>query len=107
MIWNNNNKKCFQILDSLTLENLEVINNSNGEKHGTLLEKLDHCCTFTGKRLLRQWICTPLCSISGITSRQKAIIELSEKGVIKKIKSMLKGVPDLERLLGKLVFILL
>lgn len=82
--------------------NLEVLNNSNGDKFGTLLEKLDHCCTFTGKRLLRQWLCSPLCSIAAIISRQDAISELMERGEkVQEVRNILKRIPDVERLLGK------
>lgn len=89
-------------MDDLTLANLEILNNSNGEKRGTLLEKLDHCCTFTGKRLLKQWLCSPLCSIPAIVSRQEAISELLEKiNAVQEVRSILKRVPDMERLLGK------
>ncbi|KAK6631688.1 hypothetical protein RUM43_013752 [Polyplax serrata] len=93
----------YMIVDGLTLGNLEVLNNSNGGKSGTLLEKLDHCCTFIGKRLLRQWLCTPLCSVSSIVSRQEAIAELLENPtVVQEVRMILKKVPDMERLLGKI-----
>lgn len=40
----------FQILDSVTLKNLHLLENSCGGTVGTLLYKLDHCSTPMGKR---------------------------------------------------------
>lgn len=92
----------YMVLDGITLTNLEVLLNSNGGKAGSLLEKLDRCCTFSGKRLIRQWMCSPLCNISAILSRQKAVAELLENiHVVDEVRSAFKNIPDLERLLGK------
>ena len=96
----------YMVLDGITLTNLEVLVNSIGGKAGSLLEKIDRCCTFSGKRLIRQWLCSPLCSIPGIESRQKAVAELLENShVMDEVRSALKQVPDLERLLGKYVLV--
>lgn len=41
-----------QVLDSSTLKNLDVlVNNCTGTLEGTLLLKLDHCCTSAGKSI--------------------------------------------------------
>jgi DNA mismatch repair ATPase MutS len=39
-----------QVLDGTTLCNLSILNDSSGENDGTLLQKLDLCCTPFGKR---------------------------------------------------------
>lgn len=90
------------VLDDITLTNLEVLKNSRGGTEGTLLAHLDHCVTFPGKRLLRQWLCAPLCDTVGIKARQSAVDELLERSdVTEELKKCLKTVPDLERLLAK------
>ena len=39
----------FQILDGVSLVNLEITANGEGSVEGTLLEQLDHCCTAFSK----------------------------------------------------------
>ena len=56
-------KQRYMVLDSISLTNLEIIeNNYDGTTAGTLFEQLDHCSTNFGKRLLKYWICNPLVS---------------------------------------------
>jgi DNA mismatch repair protein MSH6 len=43
-----------QVLDSTALLNMDIIANSEtGGKEGTLIEKIDHCCTPFGKRYIQ------------------------------------------------------
>lgn len=56
-----------------------------------------------GKRLLRQWICSPLCDPVAILDRQAAITDLIENSeLMEKSHLLLKRMPDLERLLQKM-----
>lgn len=58
----------------------------------------------SGKRLLRQWVCAPVCDREILCSRQDAIEWLSEsrlKGFIDKAVERLRKIPDLERLVQK------
>lgn len=56
----------------------------------------------TRYRLLREWICRPSCRKNVITERQEAIQELMDRSdVVQTARSMLAGLPDLERLLSK------
>uniref|UniRef100_T1IQG1 DNA mismatch repair protein n=1 Tax=Strigamia maritima TaxID=126957 RepID=T1IQG1_STRMM len=91
------------VLDGITLENLDVLQNSvTGSIDGTLIQVLDHCFTSFGKRLLRQWLCAPLCDISAINNRLDAIEDLLKaKDLINQITEN-KKLPDLERLLSKI-----
>lgn len=57
------------ILDSSALENLEIIQSSEGESKGSLLSTLDQCKTPFGRRLLRQWLSRPLGRVSEIRER--------------------------------------
>lgn len=95
----------FMILDSVTLKNLEVFENSSGDKKGSLFEVLDYCSTSFGKRLLRQWMCSPPVQISTIVKRQEALNDLCNgdlRSEIFNICAKLKKLPDLERLLSKI-----
>lgn len=91
------------ILDSVTLANLEILENSNGGIEGTLLERLDRCQTPFGKRLLKQWICAPPCDPDVSSDRLDAIDDLAScPGLLSEARDVLKNVPDLERMLTKI-----
>ncbi|XP_051013516.1 DNA mismatch repair protein Msh6 isoform X3 [Acomys russatus] len=92
------------VLDAVTLNNLEIfLNGTNGSTEGTLIERLDTCHTPFGKRLLKQWLCAPLCSPSAISDRLDAVEDLmAVPDKITEIADLLKKLPDLERLLSKI-----
>ncbi|XP_069702294.1 DNA mismatch repair protein Msh6 isoform X2 [Periplaneta americana] len=91
------------VLDGITLCNLDILEDQSGEKDGTLIQKLDVCCTPFGKRLLRQWLCSPLCDIPGIVARQEAVTWLlGNPSVVSEARGLLSQLPDLERLLSKI-----
>ncbi|KAM7540693.1 hypothetical protein Aperf_G00000029658 [Anoplocephala perfoliata] len=91
------------VLDSVTLENLEILSsNFNGTLEGTLLERLDSCCTPFGRRLLRYWVVNPPCHPSLISGRQDAVQDLMDLSPqLQSIRDALRRLPDLERLLTK------
>lgn len=94
----------FVSLDGPALENLEILENSEGGVEGTLMAALDHCTTPFGRRRLRQWLCKPLGRIADITRRQDAVADLM--GVAEDAactaRKALSGVADLERALARL-----
>ncbi|XP_063157819.1 DNA mismatch repair protein Msh6 isoform X1 [Candoia aspera] len=92
------------VLDGVTLANLEILQNAaSGSIEGTLLEKIDTCCTPFGRRLLKQWLCAPLCNPCAINDRLDAVEDLlAEAAKMSEIRDLLKKLPDLERLLSKI-----
>lgn len=92
------------VLDGVTLANLEILQNSStGGPEGSLLERLDTCCTPFGKRLLKQWLCAPLCNPSSIADRLDALEDLmGAPSQATEVTDLLKKLPDLERLLSKI-----
>jgi Mismatch repair ATPase (MutS family) len=53
-------------------------------------------------RLLRQWLCSPLCDTDAIRSRQDAVTWLLQyPTLVSEARGMLSQLPDLERLLSK------
>ncbi|XP_006839496.1 PREDICTED: DNA mismatch repair protein Msh6-like isoform X1 [Chrysochloris asiatica] len=92
------------VLDAVTLNNLEIfLNGTNGSTEGTLLERIDTCHTPFGRRLLKQWLCAPLCSPFPINDRLDAIEDLMVvPDKISEVVDLLKKLPDLERLLSKI-----
>ncbi|XP_061914371.1 DNA mismatch repair protein Msh6 [Entelurus aequoreus] len=91
------------VLDGVTLANLEIFQNGSGGTEGTLLERLDTCCSPFGKRLLKQWLCAPLCNPKSILDRLDAIEDLmGAQAQVSEVSDLLKKLPDLERLLSKI-----
>ncbi|KAF6768169.1 hypothetical protein AHF37_10288 [Paragonimus kellicotti] len=92
------------VLDSITLANLDILRNgSTGTRQGTLVERLDTCCTPFGRRLLRRWLTAPPCNPDMIRARQDAVENLMELGdLLSAVKDYLRRMPDFERLLAKI-----
>nr|XP_033795890.1 DNA mismatch repair protein Msh6 isoform X1 [Geotrypetes seraphini] len=92
------------VLDGVTLANLEILQNgTNGSVEGTLLERLDTCLTPFGKRLLKQWLCAPLCNPHSIGDRLNAVDDIMAiPDKVSEVSELLKKLPDLERLLCKI-----
>jgi DNA mismatch repair protein MSH6 len=90
------------VLDGTTLANLDVVDVGGGLE-GTLLERIDHTVTPFGKRLLKQWLCAPLCKVQEINDRLDAIEDILATPVLAgESWEILKKLPDLERLLRKI-----
>ncbi|KAF7662355.1 hypothetical protein LDENG_00237750 [Lucifuga dentata] len=91
------------VLDGVTLANLEIFQNGSGGTEGTLLERLDTCCTPFGRRLMKQWLCAPLCNPTSIGDRLDAVEDLmAVQAQASEVSELLKKLPDLERLLSKI-----
>lgn len=88
------------ILDSITRKNLEIVENLSGSRKKTLISILDYTSTSMGSRMLKRWIQSPIKKLSILKERQNKIekIQLLE---IKKIKSILSKIGDLERALSR------
>ena len=98
------NKVKHMSLDGAALENLEVLENTEGKLTGTLLAAVDNCVTPAGRRRLRQWLCRPLFSIKDITARQDAIADLmgpAADGAVTARRNF-SGLADLERSIARL-----
>ena len=94
----------YLIVDSATQRSLELLTTmSEGERGGSLLSVLDATVTAMGGRLLKQWIVHPLVNIAEITERNEAVEEFVGAHQKRQIlRSVLSGVFDLERLIGRL-----
>ena len=98
------NPSGFVVLDGNTQRNLELIESlAEKSRRGTLLGVLDKTLTSMGGRKLRQWILHPLLAVEAIQERLNAVEETFENtGLRMELREALKGVADLERLLGRL-----
>ena len=90
-------------IDPGAVQNLEVFRGPDGRKTGTLLSVVDRTFTSAGGRLLARWLSQPLCDEGAIAARHDAVEELAGKAVVREeLSDTLRGVLDLERLLGRL-----
>ncbi|NLO32149.1 MAG: DNA mismatch repair protein MutS, partial [Candidatus Hydrogenedentes bacterium] len=91
-------------LDSNTQRNLELTATmSDQSKRGSLLGVLDKSLTGMGERKLRNWILHPLSQVSKITERLDAVTEFYENISLRMtLREEMKGLPDIERLLGRI-----
>jgi DNA mismatch repair protein MutS len=90
-------------IDPITLKHLEVVTGSDGSRQGSLLDEIDRTMTSMGGRLLRAWTLRPLCVLERIRDRLDAVEELAFRSTERaKFRDALKGVHDLERLIGRI-----
>ncbi len=91
-------------LDAATRRNLEIVARvSDGRREGSLLGVLDETVTAMGARLLRHWLEQPLLDVAAIERRLDAVAELAGDLFLRgDLRDGLRGVYDLERLLGRL-----
>ena len=93
-------------LDLHTLRSLELVAAMRtGDKKGSLLSVLDRTKTPMGRRLLRSWVLRPLLSPAEIKRRLAAVEELFSDTVARtELIETLRGVNDMERLIGRIVY---
>ena len=91
-------------LDETSQRNLELVEALHGGgRANTLLGVLDCTATPMGGRLLRDWILRPLYDVDGIVARLDAVEQLkSDPLTLAELRETLRGVRDLERILGRL-----
>jgi len=91
-------------LDISTIRNLELVRNAySGDTKDSLLDVLDDTETRMGARLLYSWILNPLLVKKDIEERLNTVEEFSSnRDVLKKLKDILSGISDIERIVGKI-----
>ena len=104
-VYEHSNSAVSMVLDGQTLRNLDVLSNSvSGGLEGTLMLAVDHTRTAFGKRLLTQWVCSPLVDVAQIEARLGAVDALN--GPMQELAAVLRDVlaalPDLERKLSRI-----
>lgn len=96
----------FMALDYTARRNLELCETiRTGEKKGSLLWVLDRTRTPMGGRLIRSWIEKPLINPVAINRRLAAVDELQSNHMLRdRIFEELKGISDMERIIGRVVY---
>ena len=93
-------------MDLTARRNLELTETLRGkEKRGSLLWVLDKTRTAMGHRMIRAWLERPLRNPAEIARRQEAVEVLTHYAMEREeLGLMLRQIPDLERLIGKVVY---
>lgn len=96
-------KECENVtLDAATLRNLEITLNLKGGSEYTLANVLDACQTPMGSRLLKRWLHNPVRCHATLRNRQNALGALLSENVMSSLKTPLKSIGDIERILARL-----
>ncbi|HEX9423164.1 MAG TPA: DNA mismatch repair protein MutS [Pyrinomonadaceae bacterium] len=93
------------VLDNVTVRNLELVESLGGASGRTLLSVIDETVTGMGARLLRSWLLRPCVKRGEVEARLAAVQDLFASQITRdKLRSLLKEVSDLERLVGRISF---
>jgi DNA mismatch repair protein MutS len=93
------------VLDQVTVRNLELVESLGGASGRTLLSVIDETVTSMGARLLRSWLLRPCVKQGEVEARLAAVQDLFASQIGRdKLRSLLKEVSDLERLIGRISF---
>jgi DNA mismatch repair protein MutS len=91
------------VLDTVTVRNLELVESLAGGSGRSLLQVIDQTVTGMGGRLLRSWLLRPCIKRGEVEARLAAVADLvSVQRVRDKLRSLLKEVSDLERVMGRI-----
>jgi DNA mismatch repair protein MutS len=93
------------VLDNVTVRNLELVESLSGASGRTLLSVIDDTVTGMGARLLRSWLLRPCVKRGEVEARLAAVQDMVASQITRdKLRSLLKEVSDLERLIGRISF---
>ncbi|RZI45386.1 DNA mismatch repair protein MutS [Rickettsiales endosymbiont of Peranema trichophorum] len=96
-------KKHYMHIDSYTRKNLELDKDISGGKTHSLFNAIDKTLTSVGGRLLRIYLCAPLCDSAAINQRLDNVSCFYSQDLLRsKIRSALNFFPDIERALSRL-----
>lgn len=93
------------VLDNVTVRNLELVESLGGASGRSLLSVIDETVTGMGARLLRSWMLRPCVKRGEVEARLAAVEDMVGSQITRdKLRSLLKEVSDLERLVGRISF---
>ena len=91
----------FLQLDPSARQDLELTQNLRGGKSGTLMSVLDSTTNPMGTRRLSTWLHQPLAEMNAIQTRQWAIQSLQTETDLDALRTVLKPLGDVERILSR------
>ncbi len=100
------NSQQYLMMDVYSKRNLEIFETMrSGNKKGSLLWLVDKAETAMGSRMIKQWLDKPLVNITDINHRYEIVSSFQKEYIIsEELKTSLKNVYDLERLVGRIAY---
>jgi len=94
----------FLQIDPTSLRSLEILRSIRAESSkGTLLDCLDVTLTGMGSRMMRNWLCMPLCDVHAIELRHDVVEEFSQNDrCCSSVCKLLKTTSDIERIAARI-----
>ena len=86
------------VIDSITVKNLELIKNSDGEIKKTLFTTMNETSTSLGARKLKDWIQHPSKNEEEINERLNNVEKLIKCNKYQELSEMMLSIPDIERI---------
>ena len=98
------NRQEFLQIDPASLRSLEILRTIRTESQkGSLLDCLDQTITGMGGRMIRSWLCMPLCDLGAIELRQDAVEEFKDADdKLADIRRLLSNISDTERIAARI-----
>ena len=94
----------FLRLDAPSVKNLELVEDLEGRRSGSLLSVLDRTHTGMGARRIKSWLLAPLLDLTELEQRHDAVEALSVKVKARdRLRRQLANVSDLERLVSRIL----
>ncbi len=92
------------VIDQTSLRSLEIERTMRSESTvGSLLGVLQNCRTAMGKRMLRHWLCYPLCNREQIEQRQRVVQAMVDDQRFERgLSEALDDVQDIQRITARL-----
>ncbi|MDF3047426.1 MAG: mismatch repair protein MutS [Candidatus Midichloriaceae bacterium] len=89
-------------IDCATRRNLEIMESISGDRKKSVIHVIDKTITPMGSRLFAHHIAFPLANPAAINKRLDVVeFFIRNEAIITSIRELLKSMPDLERLVGK------
>lgn len=92
------------LLDPASRRNLELTESFSGQREHTLLGILDRTVTPMGARLLKRWLNRPIREHGQLQARYTAIDALRDDSLFQSLRSVLRGIGDIERIATRIGF---
>ena len=89
------------VMDAATRRNLEIEATAADRNEYSLVGLMDRCATPMGSRLLRHWINRPIRDREALRQRQQAIESLIHAGAAESLRTTLRDIGDMERILTR------
>lgn len=89
-------------LDGISIHNLELIKNSDGENKKTLFTTLNKTNSAIGARKLKDWILKPELDSNVIEDRLNNVEKIINKDIAADISEHVEYIPDIERILTRI-----